>query len=261
MPEPGTQTDSTTVSDGTEASWMDNYPSLADPEVRKTMSKYADEDAAMAGAVEAQRKLGKPYLLPETHDKLTDDQKTEIRANVAKMNGVPDSPDGYEIKISEDAKSNIDEQTLEEFKKFAHERDFSEAHVQELIDFQLSFAERQGKTRISSIENMQKTTLEQRTKDLSGDENAAALESEWIMRHLKKCAYTVDESGNQVLDKDMWKAFCTRNFFNNKGHELVLMRALGPWAKQEEATGGSPQAGGPMAGAKGSLAYKEMDSK
>ena len=261
MPEPGTQTDSTTASDGTEASWMDNYPSLADPEVRKTMSKYADEDAAMAGAVEAQRKLGKPYLLPETHEKLTDEQKTEIRANVAKMNGVPDSPDGYEIKISDDAKSNIDEQTIEEFKKFAHERGFSPAHAQELIDFQLAFVERQGKARISSIEGMQKTTLEQRTADWGGDENAAALETEWVMRHLKKCAYTVDESGNQVFDKGMWEAFCTRNFFNNKGHELVLLRALGPWAKQEEATGGSPEGGGMMAATKGSLSYSEMDKK
>jgi hypothetical protein len=241
--------------DFTAPDWHGDFPSLANnPEASKAMAKYTDADSAMAGAADAQKKVGRPFWLPEDHSKLTDEQKTEIRANVAKMNGAPETPDGYDIKVPEG--STIDDRAMAEFKNLAHAAGYSNAEAQKIVDFQLSFVERVNKEVNEAIGRRVKEAFDAYSKEVGGDDTAT-LHAEWIKRYLKSLA--VDGEGKP--DEQMWKDFEARNFFNNQGKELILLRALAPAAKQFAATGGSPNTGGAMAEGKGALSYPEMKNK
>lgn len=242
----------------TTPAWHAEFPSLANnPEASKKMSKYLTADAAMAGAVDAQEKIGRPYSLPDDHSKLTDEQKTEIMANVATMRGKPDTPDGYEVKVPEGA--IIDDQAMADFKALAHAKGFNSKDVQDMLDFQLAFVDRVNKTTNETIGNRIKTGFDQYAKEVGG-EATAALHMEWVKRYLKSKATVADDSGKNVFDEQMWKDFEERNFYNNQGKEIILLRALLPAAQQFEATGGGPDGTGSVQAAhKGALAYSEMD--
>ena len=86
---------------------------------------------------------------------------------------------------------------------------------------------------------------------------------EWVKRYLKSKATVADEnSGKNVFNEQMWKDFEERNFYNNQGKEIILLRALLPAAQQLEATGGGPDDTGSVGAAhKGALEYSEMDKK
>ncbi len=241
--------------------WHADYPCLANnPEASKKMAKYVTADAAMAGALDAQEKIGLPYSLPDDHSKLTDEQKAEITANVAKMRGKPDTPDGYQVKVPEG--TLIDDQALAEFKAVAHAKGFNSKDVQDMLDFQLGFVDRINKTTNETIGNRIKTGFAQYAKEVGG-EATAALHMEWVKRYLKSKATVADDSsGKNVFNEQMWKDFEERNFFNNQGKEIILLRALLPAAQQFEATGGGPDDTGSVTAAhKGALSYSEMDKK
>lgn len=238
--------------DGTTPAWHADFPSLADnPESSKKMSKYLTADAAMAGAVDAQEKAGKAYFLPDDHSKLTDEHKAEIRANVAKMNGVPETPEGYGITTPDGA--IIDDQAISELKAFAHKNGYTKEQVQGLVDLQVGFVNRINTTTDETIGTRIKDGFTQYAKEVGG-EATAALHMEWVKRYLKSKS-TVEGTFNQ----EMWDGFEKRNFYNNQGKELVLLRALKDSAQQHEATGGGAGSVDVVTpDHKGSLQYPEM---
>ena len=85
--------------------WTDDFEGLRSDEnfadIKQSLTKYDDADnpveAALKGAHEAQKLLGDPSRMPESFEALDDEQKAALMTKVAKMHGVPDSADGYEL--------------------------------------------------------------------------------------------------------------------------------------------------------------------
>lgn len=241
--------------DGSGENWQSQSEYIkATPEAGVAFKDYKTVDDAIKGGHEAMKKVGKPYWLPDDHSNLTDVQKNEIRANVAKMEGVPDNADGYEIKVPEG--SMVDEQGIADFKVFSKENNLPKELAQKLVDFQLSFVDRLNKLRAEKINEMTEANAKQFSKDMGGDANAV-LRMQWIKEFLQtKCT---GEDGKP--DAKVWESFSRRIMHNDRIIELPLLRALSDAAQQARGTGGAPQGDIPGAVAPGALAYQEMDKK
>lgn len=241
---------------GETPAWHADHPCLADnPEASKKMAKYTTVEAAIAGAVDAQEKVGRPFWLPDDHSKLTDEHKTQIRANVAKMNNVPLTPEGYTVNFPDGAIT--DDQVVSELKTFAHKRGWSQDDAQGAADLHTAFVDRVNKATDETIGKRIKEGFAQYAKEVGG-EATAALHMEWVKQYLE--SKHVDAGGKP--DKGAWEDFKERNFYNNQGKEMVLLRELVPIAQTFVATGGGANATGEIEAAhKGSLAYAEMKKK
>lgn len=92
--------------------WLENatHEALVTPEAQGALGKYETMEDAVAGGLEAQKMVGKPFKLPESMDKLADDDsRAEFRTGALKVLGSVDNvdalndfnfyagkPDGYE---------------------------------------------------------------------------------------------------------------------------------------------------------------------
>lgn len=228
----------------------------SNPEAKQAFSKYTTRADFEKGAHEAMKKVGKTYLLPEDHSKLTDEQKNEIRANIAKMEGVPETADGYTINIPEGTEVPIDDQGIADFKVFAKENNMPVELAQKCVDFQLNFVKRLNDLRGQAINEMTKTNFDKFSKEVGGESNAV-LRMDWIKKYLQSCC--LGDEGKP--DKDVWESFSKRILHEDRMIELPLMRALAPAAQKHVAEGGAPKGGseGPMA--EGALSYPEMRKK
>jgi len=241
---------------GEAPAWHADHPYLSEnPEAAKAYSKYTDVNEALKGGHEAMKKTGMPYWLPDDHSKLTDDQKNEIRANVAKMEGVPGTPDGYNLEVSKETKAIIDERGMADFKVFAKEKNIPNGLANELLGFQTAFVDRLNGMREEAIKKIASDTFKQFSKDCEGDSNAV-LRQTWIKEYLQ--GFCKDAEGKP--DPKMWESVKKRLFFEENGIELVLLRALRDPAQKAKGEGGAPPGGAPQAAAKGSLDYPEMDT-
>jgi len=226
------------------------------PEGSKAFSKYASADEAFKGAHEAMKRFGKPYHMPEDHSKLTAEQKGEIMANVAKMQGVPESPDGYEITVPDD--SVVDPQGIEDWKAFCHERGMSPTVAQEAVDFQLGFVGRLNEARDTLIKSMTKENFKTFVDtDCAGDKELAGQRMEQVKQFMQ--THCTDAEGKP--DKDMWEAFQKRTMHGDRMIELPLLRALSQAAQMTVGTGGAPMGAPGSATPKGALDYPEMKGK
>lgn len=236
--------------------WHSQYAYLkSNPDAAKAFAKYKTADDAFKGAHEAIKRFGQPYHLPEDGSKLTDKQKAEFRASVAKFNGVPDSPDGYEFEIPADA--SIDEQALGDFKKLAHERGVDPQTAKDLLGLQLGMVKRLNDHRTKVIEGMTnnnyKTYL---NDDCGGDKDIAAQRLEQVKRYLQS-QFTKDGA----VDTEGWEKFAARIYHGDRIIELPILRALSEAAQMKMGTGGSPDSFGHAAAKSGAFRYAEMDKK
>lgn len=225
------------------------------PEAAKAFGKYKTMDDAFKGAHEAIKRFGKPYHLPEDGSKLTDAQRAELKAGVAKLNGVPETPDGYEITAPDGAV--IDEQGIADFKAFAHEHGIDPKTAQGLVDFQLAFVDRLNKARGKVIEGMTnnnyKTFL---NEDCGGDKEVAGARLEMVKNYLQTFC-----TKDGKPDPKTWESFSARIMHNDRMIELPLLRALHEAAQMKVGTGGAPGSFGQPTGKGGALSYAEMDGK
>lgn len=209
------------------------------PEAAQATAKYKDIDSYFKGAHEAMTKTGRPYWLPDDHSKLTDDQKNEIRANVAKMENVPGTADGYKYTKGKETKAPIDEQGIADFKVFAKENNIPQSVFDKLTGFQEALTDRvstrANEVYVQKINEVNNKTAERFNKDCGGEENAV-LRTTWIKEYLQ----TFCKGDDGEPDKDMWESFLKRQFPDGKGTELVLLRALMEPAKKARGTGGAP---------------------
>jgi hypothetical protein len=238
----------------TAPEWHGDYPYLVEnKEASRAFAKYKEPNDAFKGAHEAMKKVGKPYLMPEDHSKLTEDQKNEIRANVAKMNGVPDTADGYVINVSPDTKTAVDAQAIADFKIFAKSKNLPPDVAQDLVNFQIAFADRIAEQGNQAKIEMTKENFRNFSKKLGGDANTL-MAMEQVKNYLQsKCK---DDKG--APDPKKWESFLARMFYEDKITEEVLFNALLEPARQF-STGGAPAGQPAAAAAEGALAYKEMD--
>jgi len=241
---------------GETPAWHTDYAYLSEnPEASKAFSKYKEPNDAFKGAHEAMKKVGRSFWLPDDHSKLTDEQKNEIRANVAKMEGVPETPDGYDLKI-EKGDVSIDEQGIADFKVFAKENNIPVELAKKLLTFQTSFVNRLNKFRNDAIKEITTDSFKQFSKDCGGEANAV-MRMQWIKELLQsKC---LNSDGKP--DKDIWESFAKRIMSEDRVIELPLLRALAEPAQKARGTGGAPAGQPASAVAKGALDYPEMDKK
>ena len=222
--------------------WHADFPCLADnPESSKAMAKYGDTNAALEAAVDAQKKVGRAYWLPDDHSKLTDAQKAEIRANVAVMENVPDTADGYKLTVAEGTKSVVDEQGMAEFKVFCKNENIPLELAQRLLNLQNSVTDRVSalinKTEDQAIKDRNVKNAELFSTDCGG-EAQALMRREMIKGLLQsKCTNTDGEP-----DPEMWEKF--EKQFDEKGIDLPLLRALSEPALAASNAGTLPGGGG-----------------
>ena len=225
----------------------------SNPEASKAYSKYADSDKALEGGYEAIKKVGRPFWLPDDHSNLSDEQKNEIRANVAVMEKVPLAPAGYNINMPE-GKTRADEEALAELKVFAHKMKWPNEHLQGVVDYQIAFNQKQKKAVLEDQKTISKENFAQFSKENNGDTNAD-LKMIQIKNYLQSKCKTDDKP-----DPKMWEAFVERMFINDRMSELVLARALSEPA-QKFAEGGAPAGSQASAVVPGAFDYAEMDKK
>lgn len=227
---------------GETPDWHADFPCLAgNKEASGIMAKYKDPDSAMSAAVEAQQKVGRAFWLPDDHSKLTETQKADIRANVAKMENLPLTADGYKIKIAEGTKTPIDDQGMADFKVFCKEKDIPQALAQDLVNLQNVFADR---TNESIIKNLNQEIKDRNVKvsaqfslDCGGDAQA-------IVRRemIKGLLQSMCKNAEGEPDPKMWEAF--EKQFDEKGIDLPLLRALSEPALAASNAGTLPAGGG-----------------
>jgi hypothetical protein len=240
-------------------SWHSQFAYLkSNPEAAKAFAKYKTADDAFKGAHEAIKRFGKPYHLPEDASKLTDEQRAEIDGWHRKTKGVPEKPEGYEFEIPEDA--NIDEQTLGDFKKLAHERGVDPQTAKDLLGLQLGMVKRLNEHRGRIFEGMGNNTYKTfKNADCEGNADLANAKLE----NVKKLLQTYCVKADGTPDPEMWNGFKTRHFITlNDGQdrmtELVLLRPLAELAQMKVGTGGSPGDGSRSMETAGVFSYPEM---
>lgn len=220
---------------GETPAWHADHPCLSEnPEASKAYSKYSDVNEALKGGHEAMKKTGRAYWLPEKHDKLSDDQKNEIRANVAVMEGIPETADGYVINPPKEGPS-LDAQGVTDFKVFAKGKNIPPGLAQELSDFQGAFVARMmEQDKQSRIADAKENFLKM-SKDLGSDANAITA-SKQMQNYLQSLCK--DDKGNP--DPKKWEKLNKRMFFEDKIVEEVLGKAIMEQARKHAEGGGTP---------------------
>jgi hypothetical protein len=237
-------------------SWHNTFAYFQNnPDAVKAFSKYADADAAFKGAHDTMRKMGAPFRVPDAGAKLTDAQRQEFSAALAKFRGVPDSPEGYEFEIPEGAA--IDEQAMSDYRRLAHERGIDPDTAKDLLGVQLDMVKRLTEHRAKVIQGMTdnnyKTFL---NDDCGGDKELAGQRLEEVKRFLQ-LQFTRDGE----IDTDGWEKFAARIMHGDRIIELPILRALSRAAQMEVGTGGAPPDYGRQMAKSGAFGYAEMDRK
>lgn len=118
-----------------------NFQSETDQNV---LGRFKTPDDAYRGLIEAQQAISRPFRLPADMAKLTDEQRTEFSDGMKKLKGVPDSADGYELKMPEGME--MDEKMATAFRNFAHESEMSPTRFQSTVDWWNAMQAENGKT-------------------------------------------------------------------------------------------------------------------
>jgi len=120
------------------------HESLSTDEAResftKAMSKYDSPESAIMGGFEAMKLTGRPYKLPESIDKLPDDNvKKQFQDELHKVLGVIDSKDAFgdDFNFAEGLEDGrqADENIVETFKDFAVKNNFTRQQAQAGVNF------------------------------------------------------------------------------------------------------------------------------
>ena len=136
--------DSTTTADPPKGNWPDNWQKLMAGEDQKELQhigKYASPEAIWKKARALETRLSSG----EFKTALPKDAKPEELAQWRKDNGIPESPDKYDIKDFQIA--DTDKPLVDSFLKKAHEANLSPEQVKATLDWRRQEAE----TRVNEI--------------------------------------------------------------------------------------------------------------
>lgn len=146
--ETGTQEQQTTTEQTTEQtteakSWYnDNWrdklaESIApgDQSFRKRLDRFNDPTGPVKSWLAAEKKISSgEYKLSQLPDNASDDQVKAWRAE----NGIPESPDGYDIKIPLEGEAlEKAKPFLDNFYKYSHENSIPKAYAEKALNFML----------------------------------------------------------------------------------------------------------------------------
>ena len=106
-------------SDENTPSWRD-IMSGGDPDIAKELERYADPGAFHKSFKDTQTALNNPYRVKIPDEKSTDEE----RAAFARLQQIPESPDGYKIELSQELSdhefSDADQEILADLTKELH---------------------------------------------------------------------------------------------------------------------------------------------
>lgn len=118
--------------------WSENLQSeeLKSEEAQKVFKKYDAPEGAHKALLEAQKIIGQPFRLPKDIEKLSDEQRAEIKGFYDRSYGVPTDAEGYDLKFDVGLDENIpvDSELSAMFPQWAKENDFTKAQAQAGIE-------------------------------------------------------------------------------------------------------------------------------
>lgn len=244
MPETGVIDTKAEPSDYVAPHWLDSFKD--DPDYEAMKVNYAKYDKAENPANEAikagfkaQQKLGSSLKLPDSLDKLTDEQRSEFTNKVAELRGVPKVIEGFELPDVPDLPESmqLNPELVTEFKTLALTHKHTPAAVRDYYNLY-------NKIRMAEVNAMADLKVKQsdaataELKHYWGEESFPG-NCELITRHLRAIC------GSDEAFEEFSKTVYADGVENNS----VLMKAL--YIGAQHAIGETPtidSEGGPKGG-------------
>jgi hypothetical protein len=208
------------------------HEKLTTPEAKTVLNEYTSQDEFMAAGLEAKRKVGQPYRLPKSLDKLPDDNvRTQFKSDIAGLIGhdfdVAESEESLkDINFAEglaDARK-VNADVVAAFSKFAVENKLPKALVQKLAGFNnglvTAFMTQQEQARTEAA-----TKVNDSLKVLYGGEKGVAQNTENVKRLFKNhCGLTAEEyeeSAQGLVDSGMTQSAVICKALFNLAKDIV----------------------------------------
>jgi hypothetical protein len=212
-----------------EDHFLNNYDDLGkDPAAIKNLGKYTTEAESHKGHLELIKKFGKSVRMPESLDALDDQGKTDFWASVAKLSGVPEKAEDYQVTRPENMPEGLpyNEALEAAAKRIAKESNlppavldkFVEAWNQEQIK---AFIEAKGKR-----EDARKKAIGFLQAEYAADYKSNL---ELVRRLIQHPDYVHSDEDAAVLDDYLRES--------NVGNNIPLIRLLVNIARQLVGTG------------------------
>lgn len=139
------------------APWWESLPDELKNE--PTVRKYTSVEEAIKGLVNASKLIGKEKVPIPKPDSPQEEWDLFYRAI-----GRPDTPDGYDVKIE-----GADEEILNEFKQFAHQKGLTKQQVEALGEFWNNLQQKSTEMLEQQIEQLRETALTELQKEWGKD--------------------------------------------------------------------------------------------
>jgi len=235
--------------------WTDEFEheSLVTPEsqeaFKKAMGKYDSQKSAIMGGFEAMKAVGKPYKLPESLDKLPDDNiRGEFTAQAHKLLGIETAANieglaELDMKAGQAEGASFDENLANDFKAFVVEKKINKANAQEMVGF---YNQMMAKARIALTAKTETDKLDAATKTNEaliahfGSKEKVAEQSELLRRAIQNSGITPEEY--EEVGEELANSMLTKNPVMAR----VMLTLLAPLAAEgttESGGGGTPKPG------------------
>lgn len=218
---------------GGDEHWSDNYESTKG---NATMKRYATEELAHKGHIEARATISDPLRLPKNLDKATDEQKAEWNASVGKLRGVPDKAEGYVLKDPKDLPEGIkiDKESVKAVKEMAKTLHVPQANLQAFYNFQLNMMANQleahAKANAESGEKCIKALEEELGKE-------KCTESLVLLERALRSRLNPDWQTVKAEDDKVWQDFKKTVYLTGVGNNKTIMDLLLVSANHLQGTG------------------------
>ncbi len=167
------------------------------PEAKVVLDKFETPEDAHVGYVELQKSAGKPFKLPDSFDKLPDDNtRKELTSQIGKLMGAVEKEDDLkDVNFAEglaDAKT-VDNELITAYKKHAVETHKTKVEVQKDIKFWNQFST-QFKNAQAGAKAEAATKVNEALKGLYGGDEGVKQHTEMVKRLFQDhCGLTAQE--------------------------------------------------------------------
>ncbi len=127
-----------------------------DPKIEKRLTRFTGPDGVLKWALEADRKIssGEYKNQAQLPEKPTEEQLKQYRLD----NGIPESPDKYDIKA--DGITDNDKAYLDSLYKYAHDNHMPKSTVEKVVNFMVS-SKQAAAEKIAELDAEDKQTMEE----------------------------------------------------------------------------------------------------
>ncbi len=212
--------------------WWESLPD--DLKSEPTVQRYKSTEEAIRGLVNANKLIGKKRIAMPTADAPKEEWEEFYSAI-----GRPESPDKYEINIQ-----GADEDVLNEFKRIAHEKGFTQQQIEGIEKFWEGFQQKAVERIDQQIEQLKETALTELKKEWGNN-----FDSE--IEVARKAVETLcDEEQKELINAGL----------GNDPRVIRLFNRIGKMLGEDKLTPGTGR-GGFTIDAKSELAKMKNDPK